>query len=145
MLKEGRDFMISYVKNTDKAIKLLSQCNNFEGVIYRIVGQDENGVKVSIPCVTLGPGFYDTVEGCTLSHCEREIRDIAQKAFYTLPPEVRYSLAFLPKDGEFIARSHLWKSLLSSVMSPVQCRKAMIRIIHWYIHIKKMKDGRNSI
>lgn len=137
--------MISYAKNTDEAMKLLSQCNNFEGVKYRIVGQDENGVQVSIPCVTLGPGFYDTVEGCTLSHCGREIRDIAQKAFYTLSPEVKHSLAFSPKDGEFVKRAQFWKTLLSFVMTSSQRRKAMIRILHWYIHVKQIHAGGGKI
>ncbi|MDE7417186.1 MAG: hypothetical protein K2N44_12965 [Lachnospiraceae bacterium] len=92
----------------------------------------------SIPLMQSGAGFYDTVEGCTLSWCSREIIDASQKAFNSLPPEEKHLLAFAPKDGEFIERALFWKELLSPVMTPKNCHKAMIKIIEWYIHIKKM-------
>lgn len=82
-------------------------------------------------------GFYSTVEGCTLSHCEKGIADIAQKAFSELPYEERHRLTFAPENGEFVERAIYWRTLLEPVMPEKQRRKAMQRIIHWYIHIKR--------
>lgn len=82
-------------------------------------------------------GFYNTVEGCTLSHCEKEIVDIAQKAFNELPYEERHRLMFAPENGEFVERAIFWRTLLEPVMSKQQTGKAMQQIVHWYIHIKR--------
>ena len=96
---------------------------------------------ISVPLMQSGAGFYDTVEGCTLSWCSREIIDASQKAFRSLQPEEKHLLAFAPKDGEFIERALFWKELLMPVMTSKNCHIAMIKIIEWYIHIKKMNSA----
>lgn len=96
-------------------------------------------VQFPIPAIECGAGFYDTVEGATLSHCERYIVIAAQMAFQELPPAQKRRLSFSPKDGEFTARAQLWKELLGSVLPPELAGKAMQRILHWYIHIKQMQ------
>lgn len=98
---------------------------------------------VEIP-VFRGGSFLDTVEGCTLANCENEIFEIAARTFSELHYDEKEKLIPLPRDGEFIDRANLWKELLSPVMTEKQLRKAMIRIIHWYIHIKHLNKGENS-
>lgn len=97
-----------------------------------------------IPCVSLEPAFYNTVEGCVLSYCSADIRKSAQGAFLALPYEKASQLENPPKDGEFIERAHFWRSILEPVMTPEQCRKSMIAIIHWYIHIKQMRKAKDQ-
>lgn len=91
---------------------------------------------VQIPVIQSG-GFYSTVEGCALSRCEKGIVNAAQKAFSGLSDSEKHSLAFSPKNGEFVERVMSWKALLKPVMSEKQYRKAILTIIHWYIHIKR--------
>lgn len=98
---------------------------------------ERENTMVEIP-VLRGGGFLDTVEGCTLANCENEIFEIAASVFGALPYETQHRLMFTPENGEFIKRANFWKELFSPVMTGRQCRKAMIRIIHWYIHIKHL-------
>lgn len=88
-------------------------------------------------------GFYNTIEGCVLSWCPKDLEEAAEGAFNRLPGELRHSLEFTPENGEFIIRAKLWKSILRPVMSPQQYHVAMGRILHWYVHIKQMQkeDG----
>jgi len=91
-----------------------------------------------IPFIRSG-GFYNTVEGCTLSGMDNEIVCRAEAAFNKLSEEEKNRLYFSVKNGEFIERALFWKKLLSSAMTPEQCHTAMKKILHWYIHIKQMK------
>lgn len=107
----------------------------------RKTGADE--LKVEMQPVKTLPiinrvSFYETVEGCTLSNCGHDINGVALEVFRGLPYDVQHRLAFSPKNGEFIERAQYWKSLLNPVMTEQQCRKAMLAIIGWYIHIKKL-------
>lgn len=95
--------------------------------------------KIAIPYISVGAGFYNTVEGCTLSWCGEDIVARSYKAFNSLPNEEKQRLIFSPKDGEFVERAKFWKNLLKSVMTEKQCHIAMNHIIHWYIHIKQMQ------
>jgi len=95
--------------------------------------------SVQRPLLNAGPGFYDTVEGCTLSNCSQEIRTAAQKAFRELPCEEKRRLLNAPEDGEFIERLHFWEGLLQPVLLPGQFRTARAALIRWYIHIKRMR------
>ncbi len=95
---------------------------------------------VEVPCIQLGVGFLDTIEGCVLANCDDAIYRIASKTYRELPYEKKYQLAFQVEDGEYINRACLWKEVLKSVMTPKQCRVAMIAILHWYIHIKQMRQ-----
>lgn len=63
-------------------------------------------------------GFYNTVEGCVLSWCGKDVRDQAERAFDGLPSEIKHSLQWSPKKGEFIVRANLWKSILKPSMPP---------------------------
>lgn len=90
-----------------------------------------------LPVFTAGPCILDTVEGCTLWNRNKEVFDEIQGAFKSLPSEEKRRLAFSPENGEFIERASIWRSLIASVLSPEQTRKAMISILQWYIHIKR--------
>lgn len=109
----------------------------------RIARENEAKGSVMLPELR-GRSFYDTVEGAVLSHCEKGIFEIAYKAFTELDNGKKHQFCFSPRDGEFIDRANSWKELLSPVMTEKQLRKAMIRIIHWYIHIKHLHKGGNS-
>lgn len=95
--------------------------------------------SVQAPFINNSPGFYDTVEGCTLAKCSREIRTAAQEAFRRLPCEEKKRLSNAPKDGEFIDRLHFWEKLLQPVLLPGQLRTAKGALIRWYIRIKRMR------
>lgn len=96
--------------------------------------------KIQVPFVVSG-GFYNTVEGCTLSKLDKEIVSKAEDAFDGIPNEEKHKLQFSPKDGEFIQRAGLWRDILKPVMTEKQCHIAMKCIIEWYIHIKQMQLG----
>ena len=93
--------------------------------------------KLQIPLIRSG-GFYNTVEGCTLSKLDKKIVDKAEEIFNGLSAEDKHRLQFSPKDGEFAEGARFFKNILRPVMSEKQCHIAMNCIIHWYIHIKKM-------
>ena len=95
-----------------------------------------------IPCVSTGPAFLDTVEGCTLSNCGSDIFKGAQSAFTALSEKEKNRFLSAPKDGEFVDRAKFWKALLRTVMTPAQCRIAMTATLRWYMHIKRTGRGR---
>lgn len=91
---------------------------------------------IQVPYINAGPGFLDTVEGCTLMHCERDIFERILEVFSGLPYEQKRCLAFAPKDGEFISRAQFWINTLKPVLTARQYHIAIDAILHWYIHIK---------
>ena len=132
--------MSCFYENTCDDIEMLSKCDNVKNIVYRTMCEDEKmGVHVSIPCFITEPSFYDTVEGCTLSWCDQQIVDAVRSTFNELPSELKYKLAFVPESGEFIDRAYFWKELLRTILPPVQYKEAVGRILHWYIHIKRME------
>ena len=92
-----------------------------------------------IPLIVVGLHFYDTVEGCTLSHY-KAIDDIAKKEFDKFPEVIKRKLTSAPEAGEFIDRVILWKETLRPVLTDKQYHTAMKAIISWYIHIIKLED-----
>ena len=60
---------------------------------------------IQVPYVNLGAGFLDTVEGCTLIHCGKDVFERVLEVFSGLPYEQKHCLVFAPKDGEFISRA----------------------------------------
>ncbi len=94
------------------------------------------GQTKELPFLVCG-GFYNTVEGCVFSQFSKDVRNQAERAFDGLPSEIKHSLQFSPKNGEFIIRANLWKSILRPVMPPQQYHMAMGHILHWYAHIKQ--------
>ncbi len=95
--------------------------------------------RVQIPCICVGVDFYDTVEGCVLSNCGKEVHDIALNAFQNLSNNEKRRLSFSPENGDFITRANFWKALLKPLMTPIQYGTAITAILHWYIHIKHMR------
>jgi len=93
-----------------------------------------------LPFVRCG-GFYNTVEGLTLSYLDKKIVDSSQEAFNGLTEDVKDLLYFSPKDGEFADRANFWRYLLELVLTAEEMRTAMICILRWYIHIKHMHLG----
>ena len=105
-------------------------------------GSEVNVQKfVQIPLIYVGIGFYDTIEGCVLANCSADISYEARMAYDILPYETKRLLVTTPGDGEFMARVNCWKRLLTPVMTPKQCQIAITAILHWYIHIKRMRLG----
>ena len=92
--------------------------------------------KVQIPDIQ-PRGFYSTVEGCALSHCEKEIVNAAHGAFSRLSDSEKHRLTFSPKAGEFAERAAFWKNLLKPNMPERQYRKAILTLIRQYIRIKR--------
>lgn len=90
-----------------------------------------------LPVFSVGLSMFDTVEGCTLWNHNKEVFDEISSAFNALPDEERKRQTSAPKKGEFVERASFWRSLIASVLSPEQTRKAMISILQWYIHIKR--------
>lgn len=76
-----------------------------------------------------------------MSWCNREIVEASRRAFHSLLPEEKNLFASAPENGEFVERALFWKELLTPVMTPKNCHKAMIKIIEWYIHIKEMHSA----
>lgn len=99
--------------------------------------------KMQAPVIMCG-GFYNTVEGCTLSRLDKGIRDKALKAFNGLPSEEKHRLQFAPEDGEFAERAHFWEELLGEIMPERQRHIAMAAVLHWYICIKRMGLGKGG-
>ena len=85
--------------------------------------------KVSI--VNTGIGFLDTVEGSVLSGLRSVYRPV-REAFDRLPYETQHALSFAPKDGEYLERVRLFKSLLCGQVPEQVCHRAMGVIIRWY-------------
>ena len=93
-----------------------------------------------LPFIRCG-GFYNTVEGLTLSYLDKKIADNSQEAFNRLSEDVKNLLYFSPKDGEFADRANFWRYLLEPVLTAEELRTALICILRWYIHIKHMHLG----
>ena len=107
-------------------------------------GVDAVEIKTQ-PVIQCGFSFYDTVEGCTLSNCGKEIRDTASELYNQLPYEVKQVLGYVPKDGEFTTRVQIWRELLETALPPKLYRKAIFAIIHWFIHIKHIRAEGASV
>lgn len=93
-----------------------------------------------LPFVRCG-GFYNTVEGLTLSNLDKKIVNRSQEAFNELTEDMKNLLYFSPKDGEFKDRANFWRYLLEPVLTAEELRTAMICILRWYIHIKHINLG----
>ena len=94
-----------------------------------------------LPFVKSGPGFYDTPEGCNLNHCGRRIDKAAREAFAALPYEEKRRMCFTPKAGEYVERVDFWRHMLEPVLTAKELRAAMMRLLHLYIHCKRLEMG----
>ncbi len=92
-----------------------------------------------LPFVKSGPGFYDTPEGCNLNHCGRRIDKAAREAFAALPYEEKRRMCFTPKAGEYVERVDFWRHMLEPVLTAKELRAAMMRLLHLYIHCKRLE------
>ena len=59
----------------------------------------------------------DTVEGTVMFNCGKDIYAKANEFFKTLPYEVKKSLSFSLKDGNYIDRADFWRQALESVLT----------------------------
>ena len=73
----------------------------------------------------------DTVEGTVMFNCGKDI--------YAKPYEVKKSLSFSFKDGNYIDRADFWRQALESVLSEREYHIAVGKILRWYIHCKQLK------
>lgn len=93
---------------------------------------------VKVPFNT-GIGILNTVEGRALWNHNKKLFDAVQVEFNKLTQEEKHKLSFVPKDNEFVERAYIWRTMINSVLPPDDCRKAMITILHQYIHIKHLR------
>lgn len=121
------------------------------GELRKARKEGADGIRISVqpvkayPIIICGVSFYDTIEGCTLSHCAGEIEKAAIEAFHDLAAEEQHRLSRDIADGEFVERANYWRELLKPVLSPKQLNRAMRQIVHWYIHIKRdLRTGRSQ-
>ncbi|MCD8110332.1 MAG: hypothetical protein LUE14_09580 [Clostridiales bacterium] len=124
------------ITSMEETRKILMSCRNVAVMKYIEHGEDKNGVKQATPCFITTAGFYDTVEGCTLANCGESICKKATDLFYTFSPETRHQLAFSPKEGEYAARLHFWRTRLRPVLTKDEYRIAMYSLLDWFRHIK---------
>ena len=88
-------------------------------------------------------GFLNTVEGCILINCGREIFFPARNAFRMFPYETQKKFLYSPQNGEFLERAQFWKTTLHLVLPDKEYREAMIAILRWYRHIKQIEKQEN--
>lgn len=93
-------------------------------------------VVKELPCIRSN-SFLNTVEGCTLWNCGKNVYQFADEVFRNLPAETQNRLAFSPNEGEFCERARFWKAELKSAMPSSEYYIAIRAIYRWYIHIKK--------
>ena len=107
---------------------------------------EEVSVRVvrEIPLVNCGVSFLDTVEGCCLANSRKDVREAVWKIFKGFTYEEKRMLSFSPEDGKFIMRVDFWADKLKPVLSSGQYRSAMRSILHWYVHIKKMRKAMHA-
>lgn len=128
---------MNHITDNNEIFKLLSQsCGE---PVYKTIGIDREGVDVVVPVFSLGYNFCDTVEGCTLTHCEQGIQEAARNVFKGFTNEEKRKLSFSPREGEFVKRAHFWAERLRPALSRKQYHIAMYSILHWYVHIKTME------
>lgn len=99
-----------------------------------------------IPVYVMKPGFYNTVEGCYLSNCGKNMNKAGLSAFRAMPYEMQRALEFAPKTGEFIERAQKWQEYLRAVAPGKDGHAAMVGILSWYRHLKHMRHngGKNA-
>lgn len=99
-----------------------------------------NGCEVQItaelPVLKTGSGYGWTPESCTLSWCDPETERAAKQVFCTFPEEVRHSMAFVPKAGEFCDRARYWQNALRLALTAEQYYEAMRAIYEAYKRVK---------
>ena len=93
-------------------------------------------VLVKMPIIKSGPAFYDTPEGCMLTHMDKAVHDAVWKVFKELSYEDKWVLCFSPEDGRFLVRVQLWERELGLALPSRQYHKAMGAILHKYVRIK---------
>lgn len=124
--------------------KLLNDVKIAAGIFTDIRKARKEGTEVEVrkvrrlPVLSVGLSILDTVEGITLWNQNKDVFDAIERAFNALPDEERKKQTADLEDGEFTERAYFWKALISSALPPEQTRKAMISILHWYIHIKRI-------
>lgn len=130
----------SFISDVKTAANLFREIRKARKDGVRIEVQRAKAME--IPVIGGTVGFYSTVEGCRLANGDRIICDIAEEAFRGLSCEDKHRLTLSIQDGEFVERVYFWKTLFAPVMTPVQCRNAVLQILQWYIHIKQMRMER---
>lgn len=92
---------------------------------------------VKIPIIGTTGSIYDTVEGCVLANCGREIDAAARKAFKDFPQEQKRRFVFVPQNGEFPERAKYWREALIPYLPEKSIHRAIGAILSKYIKIKK--------
>lgn len=126
--------MSSFITDIKKTVKIFKDMRKASKEGYETEIRQERQIPVYSSI-----GFLNTVEGCVLINHEKDIYKQVNEIFKQFSLEEQEMLVNSPKDGEFIERINFWKYKLQRVMDDRQCRKAMLSIIHWYIHIKKLR------
>ena len=108
----------------------------------RKAGADAVQIKpvYRVPCITLGPAYYNTMEGCLMHRLGREADYAVREVFKNLPYEVQRHLEFTPENpGEWVERAKFWKEELSPVLPSGMYHKVMALFIGWYARCLRMR------
>lgn len=126
------------IKDTVNSIHYFSQ--------LRKNRKEDRSSFIRIPAYVMKPGFYNTVEGCYLSNCGKNMNKAGLSAFRAMPYEMQRALEFAPKTGEFIERAQKWQEYLRAVAPGKDGHAAMVGILSWYRHLKHMRHngGKNA-
>lgn len=91
---------------------------------------------VKIPIIGTTGSIYDTIEGCVLANCGKEIDAAAEKAFEDFSEEQKDWFIRSMPDGEFIERAEAWKEALALYLPGTLVHRAIGAILRQYIKIK---------
>ena len=89
----------------------------------------------NLSCVSLGPAYLNTMEGCLTWRLGREADLAVKEVFKRLPYETKSRLEFTPKEpGEWAERARFWQRELEPVLPPKMYHQVMILFIRWYAY-----------
>ena len=84
-------------------------------------------------------GYWSwTMEACL--YYGKEFKVVGE-VFKTFPKEIQHRLTFAPKAGEWGNRVRLWQDAMRPVLEPELYHIAIIKLIRWGIHCRKMELG----
>lgn len=108
----------------------------------RDAGADAIQIKpvYTVPCVRLGPAYYNTVEGCQTDKLGRDIDRAVMEVFKSLPYKTQRWLEFTPDEpGGWVERARFWQQQLKPVLPPKMYHSVMVVFIGWYAHCLRMR------
>ena len=128
---------MTILQDIKTAVKMTGQIRK-----ARKAGADAVQIKpvYTIPCITLGPAYYNTMEGCLMHRLGRKADCAVKEVFKNLPYETKRRLEFTPeKPGKWVERAHFWAGELEPVLPSGMYHKVMALFTGWYAHCLRMR------